>query len=628
MTVTQTVPLDPATTQRSALPGLLLACILALTVFASIAPTLDWMPFCHGVEKLNIATALEIRRGSPWLIPTLEGEKRVRKPPLTAWITAAAIHPDTVQAMSSLDRATRERAYIDLAWQVRWPALLSACIALVVIYELGRTLLDAKTGLLALLVAATSLYFLRFTRQTITDMPLFLWVTVANLCLAKAIFNRQFRTALPAAGVALGVALMSKGPVAIVQSLVPIGVFLLWRACTPKSDPNCQLTIVNSQLSIEEPAKKSSLLLPLLLGLLLMLLIGCSWFLWIFWQMPDVRSLWFKEVARTDQVEKATSQWHDYLSLLPHLLPWTVFFLGGLLEALRALAGDRSWSDRITPSFSRPACGPCSPDRSRQGLVLALFLVIVPILIMSCFRDRKDRYLLPLLGPCAILIAASLRAFLALPRVRGFDKIAECLHWGILLLVAVGLPLLGATTWVPDLQTLDGHAWFSPTLAGCSIAAALLLLGLGILLQPRRRFAFIACTVLLMLAGQILFCFGHAQSRSGHAEMKPLADALWDQYPDALAYNLRGLDGKRKMAPMDLSIYRNRPTPILDTVDQIPSANQPQIYTALWEQGDPEPQPAPGWTFFHKTPRGRDDWWIAFLRLPAPSPSPSGRGPG
>jgi len=103
---------------------------VAIIFFLAIAPTLTWAPFSKIVENLNIETALEIRRGGPILIPTLMSEPRVRKPPLTAWLTAAAINPLTVADMSSSDAATRESAWKNLAWQTRWPALLCAAATL------------------------------------------------------------------------------------------------------------------------------------------------------------------------------------------------------------------------------------------------------------------------------------------------------------------------------------------------------------------------------------------------------------------------------------------------------------------------------------------------------------------
>ena len=133
---------------------------IVVLFFAAIAPTLTWLEFSGGMENLNIATALELRRDHPgnWLIPTLEGEPRVKKPPLTAWLTAAAIRPQTVAKMSSRDASVRRAAAEQLAWEVRWPSLLAACLMLVAVYELGRVVADPWTGVVGALIADNLTY--------------------------------------------------------------------------------------------------------------------------------------------------------------------------------------------------------------------------------------------------------------------------------------------------------------------------------------------------------------------------------------------------------------------------------------------------------------------------------------
>src|SRR3954464_6304899 len=92
---------------------------LVVLFFGAIAPTLSWLELSGGMENLNIATALELRRDhhgqGSWLIPTLGGETGSKKPPLTAWITAAAIRPTTVAAMSDPDPTVRRAAADRLA---------------------------------------------------------------------------------------------------------------------------------------------------------------------------------------------------------------------------------------------------------------------------------------------------------------------------------------------------------------------------------------------------------------------------------------------------------------------------------------------------------------------------------
>src|SRR5215217_5796349 len=73
--------------------------LLAAWFFCAIAPTLSWTQFHDSVENLNVATALEMRRGGPWLVPNHQGVPRLAKPPLTAWVTAAAIRPSSVRLL-------------------------------------------------------------------------------------------------------------------------------------------------------------------------------------------------------------------------------------------------------------------------------------------------------------------------------------------------------------------------------------------------------------------------------------------------------------------------------------------------------------------------------------------------
>ena len=71
--------------RRGAIIGLIAALFLVV-----IAPTLSWLEFSGGSENLVVATVLEVRRGGPWLVPTLKGEPRTTKPPLTTWSSSMA----------------------------------------------------------------------------------------------------------------------------------------------------------------------------------------------------------------------------------------------------------------------------------------------------------------------------------------------------------------------------------------------------------------------------------------------------------------------------------------------------------------------------------------------------------
>ena len=120
----------------------LTAVALAFLVFCALLPTLTWLEFSSGSENLNVATTLEMRRTNQWLLPTLNGEPRIAKPPLVAWITASVVPPQLVRDMSSLDPATRESAARSLALRVRGSSLLAGCLMLLAVFELGRRIDD------------------------------------------------------------------------------------------------------------------------------------------------------------------------------------------------------------------------------------------------------------------------------------------------------------------------------------------------------------------------------------------------------------------------------------------------------------------------------------------------------
>ncbi len=104
--------------------GIVGAVATALAFFAAMAPTLRWMEFSSGSENLVVATALETRRTGHWMIPTLQGQPRIAKPPLAGWLAAATISQGTLNRMDNPDPQIRAAAYRQLCWECAgrpWP---------------------------------------------------------------------------------------------------------------------------------------------------------------------------------------------------------------------------------------------------------------------------------------------------------------------------------------------------------------------------------------------------------------------------------------------------------------------------------------------------------------------------
>src|ERR1700760_4548335 len=110
-------PTDSSDSSSSRRYSALWSIAVALAVLIATAPTLSWLQFSSSMENLKVATVLEIRRTGHWLIPTLEGDARLNKPPLTAWATTAFVPPNLVASLDDHDANVRDAAYRELAFR-------------------------------------------------------------------------------------------------------------------------------------------------------------------------------------------------------------------------------------------------------------------------------------------------------------------------------------------------------------------------------------------------------------------------------------------------------------------------------------------------------------------------------
>jgi hypothetical protein len=513
---------------------------LCVLIFITVAPTLTWLEFSSSPESLNIATALEIRRGGNWFMPTLQGELRIVKPPLTAWITALTISNQTMREISSTNQIERENGFRQLAWQTRWPALLSMCLMLLATAEIGRLVGGEKCGLLALLMAGTSFLFLRFSRFNTTDVQLALWVTLANVLLLHALIHQRRWLGFVGGGIALGLAMMSKGPVSLVQTILPIGIWL----------------------AFQRPKNITKSWLPILLGIVALLVIGCTWFVIVLRHDPRSLKIWFAEITREGATENKSGPWYSYASMLLYAAPWSAAFIGGIVVALKR---------RATP------------------MLLPILLLIMPIVVMSFAKDRTERYLLPMIAPAALLAAIG---------VMPAATIVTFATWIIFALIAIVFPI--ATMFLHP-------AWYSPTfvIAVASVSAIFILIG-----SLKFTKSLVAFGVVMMLVWQAIFIIGYRNTREGRAELKPMAFAILDQYPNAEIFNAHP---RGKRPPTELGVYFNRVLTWTDKPGEISPGNMPKVLLMLQEKNDPDPQPPIHWKNFGHWQRGNDQWWAFVL---------------
>jgi 4-amino-4-deoxy-L-arabinose transferase-like glycosyltransferase len=545
----------------------LLACLLVCGFFVALAPTLGWQEFSSGPENLIIATAMEMRRGGPWLVPTLQGEARVAKPPLAAWTTALSIRPFTMREIDTLDHNSRERGFFFLAFESRWPALVCACLLLLGVFELGTIIGDSRLGLMSIAICASTYFILRFARYTTTDIQLALWVTWANVFLALAVVRGRWWTGCIGAAMALGLAMLSKGPVALVQSVVPMAIYAL-------------------TIRRFSPGRPRRGVLPaIIVSSVIFAAMALWWFTLVFITQKNVLGRWFSEVTRIGATDTPSSPLLAYLAIVGYVLPWTLFLIVGAIAILKQLRRRQVTAD-----------------------ALGLFLLVIPLLIMTLAKDRQDRYTLPMIPAAAIVAAIGVRDHLS--RWKSSDamhRLITWLHWIMLGAIAVALPLAGA---IGLLKQVDGTPWFAWRFALIEAALGAALLVAGIVLYRRRPGALVAMTFATMLVMQAVLFKGYCSSSAGRSDLKPLADVLAARYPDATFYNAHP---RGKRPPTDLGVYLNRTIRWIPDTGSLQPGVHPIVVFMLQDKGEPDPISPPGFHFIERAKRDKDYWWAFVL---------------
>jgi 4-amino-4-deoxy-L-arabinose transferase-like glycosyltransferase len=519
---------------------------IALLFFAAIAPCIAWPQFSNDSEDLVVQTVLEMRHGGPLWVPMLGGEPRIRKPPLPTWLSAAAVPRRTLQELDSANPAVREAAYRRLAFDVRWPALAAMCLMLAVIGYWGQLAGGFRLGVTAALVAGSTLFFLRMCRIVTTDAYLALFVCSANCLLTLAILRRKWWIGLVGAGAALGLAMMSKGPVALLQSPIPFLVYLWARRRSARRSP-AMIDESSAAHSVESnrpgatPRPPRPWLAPLLIGIAVLVALCAPWYISAA-RTPDAGRVWKSEL----EGEHFNDPLSGFLVTPLFLSPWLVpLAIGCFIAAKRR--------------------------RMTRPLGLMLVLVIVPTAVMICFPLRKDRYLLPMLGPMAIIMA---RGALRMVRLRAsrmpLARWLNGIHWAVLALMVVWLPIAGAFV----LREADGRFWYSRGEATALLLALGLAVGAGAWARERWKWSVIASGVGVLLLFNAAFLQAWSRCPDGLSEMKPIADAIHNCLPpgEVCYYDPpRRAGAPGKPVTLDLDIYLSRIVQLIHNPADVPA---------------------------------------------------------
>ena len=407
-----------------------------------------WQLGAYGLIDVDEGRYAEVPRemllSGDWLTPRLNSINFFDKPPLLYWGIALSY------AIFGVNE-----------WAARLIPALAALLGVGVAAVLGRRMFGARAGFLSGLILLTSLMWTVVARVVLTDMIVssLVFCALASWWLAISDCDARRKTGFRALfWVCLGLGMLAKGPVAPVLCGGTIFVYLLL-------------------------SKQWKLLREMgwIWGLPLFMAVAAPWYLAIALRHPEFNhAFWFEQnfarftgaIQKVDHVEGPFFLF-QYLPLV--IFPWSFFALPALGAAWKNL-----W--------------PARTEKQRAALFL-LVAFAFGMLFFSASKSKLITYILPVVPPLAILLAAYFDRIWSAPKLGTFVRVCAGI-FAALLIVGGAVAAVVAPARLDPLGASEGvsHA--------AAIALILWGLALAAAIWKRNAGALIAAT-----AGGYALCF-------------------------------------------------------------------------------------------------------------------------
>ncbi len=336
-----------AEVHRTTLPLLLLA---ALTFFVGLGRG----AITDADEAFYAESAHEMVASADWITPHYNFEYRFQKPVLYYWLSAA-----TYAAVGESETAAR------------WWAAMAGLGLVLITAACGRRWYDESAGLLAGAIVATNFGYFSIGRMALPDLPLTFFITLAIWASLMATLeqDRSPRRWVVLAALGLGLGFLTKGPVGlIIPALVIVPVLLIERRTLALSPGDIGL------------------------GLLVFFAVAMPWYvaMWVKHGNEYLQSFFvgdnFERFA-TDRFNDPRPWWFYLPVVAGGMLPWTPLALVWLGPLVQFLTRRR--------------------DIGTIDLRLLMW-AILPLAFYTLSVGKQPRYILPVLPPLALLLAASI----------------------------------------------------------------------------------------------------------------------------------------------------------------------------------------------------------------------------
>jgi 4-amino-4-deoxy-L-arabinose transferase-like glycosyltransferase len=244
--------------------------------------------------------------------------------------------------------------------------LLFTLATLALVGWFARTVIGRGAGGIAVAITAAAPFTLAYARTVICDSVVTFWMVGAIIAFHRAVEIARDRGRWewwPVAGwVAIGLGVLTKGPVALAVPLLVMIPYAAWRG------------------------RLSAVLDPT--GMLAALAVVLPWLFAVSRDVPDfLRYVLVVETAdrvTSDVLGRSEPWWYFLPILLGAALPWSIAALATVPAGVRALR-----ERRLDPRF-----------------VLFALWIIVPLMLFSLSRSKRPQYVLPLVPAIALVVTA------------------------------------------------------------------------------------------------------------------------------------------------------------------------------------------------------------------------------
>lgn len=299
------------------------------------------------METRNMLTAREIVDEGNWMVPTMNGELRLEKPPLPTWVAAA------IWSVSPQNLAVQRIA-----------AGVMGCVWTLFLFLFARYLSKREDfPIYTTVVFLTCYNVVLMGRSATWDIYCHAFMMGAIYFLWRALEETgKHWPSFIGAGVLMGLSFLSKGPVSFYALLLPAVVAML----------------VGGKISLRGK------LAPFCVMIIAMLVVGGWWYTYLIVLHPEaVEAVVHKESG--SWVNHNVRPWYYYWRFFVEMGAWALLMLSAL----------------IVPWWKKHIC-------VRREYLVSIIWSVCALILLSLMPEKKTRYLLPMLAPCSMAVACVL----------------------------------------------------------------------------------------------------------------------------------------------------------------------------------------------------------------------------